>query len=180
MTITRNMALFALAIVTACAIALAGCGSTSASSGANESESANDTASAAPTQQADERALPYVGTWKGNEITLGAQTNASSKETDLDVPVSIELDSDMTGTLTVGTSEQEFEWEVREWDNLELERVVVTLHETFEIENLVCDPEHLMLEFEDSQDCLHLFADWKSTAEPGVRIKIDTMVEKAA
>ena len=53
---------------------------------------------------------------------LQSKTNASDKETDLDVPVALELNDNMTGTLTVGENTQNVEWEVRYWESLKIER----------------------------------------------------------
>lgn len=194
MGITKKAALLALAIAAACAISLVGCGganpsasasastsaSASASATASASAAASEPSSAASARQADEQAQPYVGTWKADKITLGSKTNASDKEKELDIPIVVELKDDMTGTIAVGDSKQDFEWEVREWDALKVERGVVTLHETFELGNLVCDPEHLMLEFADSKDSMHFFANWTSSAQPGVKMSIDTTVKKAS
>lgn len=207
MGITKKAALLALAIAAACAISLVGCGganpsasasatanasaaasasatatsaTASASTSASASAAASEPSSAASARQANEQAQPYVGTWKADKITLGSKTNASDKEKELDIPIVVELKDDMTGTIAVGDSKQDFEWEVREWDALKVERAVVTMHETFELGNLVCDPEHLMLEFADSKDSMHFFANWTSSAQPGVKMSIDTTVKKAS
>lgn len=190
MGITKKTALLALAMAAACAIALVGCAganpsasasaTASASTSASASTAANESSSAASARQADEQAQPYVGTWKADKITLGSKTNASDKEKELDIPIVVELKDDMTGTIAVGDNKQDFEWEVRVWDALKVERAVVTLHETFNLGNLVCDPEHLMLEFTDSKDSMHFFANWTSSAQPGVKISVDTTVNKAS
>ena len=180
MTITKKATLLVLALVTMCAIALAGCGSSGASANSATSSSSTASSSAASAQQADEQAQQYVGTWKADKLTLQAKTNASDKETELDVPITVELNDDMTGTFTVGESTQGIEWEVRYWDNLKIERAVFTLHETFEVKNLECDPENFMLELADSGNTARLFYHWTSSTEPGVKLGIDTMVEKAS
>lgn len=182
MTITRKAALLALAIATVCAIALAGCGSSGATSGASSSAgaAASASSSAASAQQADEQAMQYVGTWKADKLTLRAKSNSSDKETDLDVPVALELNDDMTGTLAVGESTQNVEWEVRHWDNLKVERAVITLHEPFELGNIVCDTESMMLELGDSGSSARFFYDWNSDKQTGVRLSVDMTVEKAS
>ncbi len=183
MAVSKKATLLMLALVTMCAIALAGCGSSSESSNSAASSSAAASASAsnsaAAAQQTDEQAQPYVGTWKADKLTLQAKTNASDKETELDVPITVELNDDMAGTFTVGESTQDIEWEVRYWDSLKIERAVFTLHETFDVKNLECDPENFMLELADSGNTARLFYNWTSSTEPGVKLSIDTMVEKA-
>lgn len=123
--------------------------------------------------------MPYVGTWKTDKLTLEAKTNASDNETDLDVPVVLELNDDMTGTLTVGESTQDIEWEVRYWDGLKIERAVLTLHETFQLKNLECDPENMMLEFGDTEGTARLFYHWPSQSA-GVKLGVDMTVEKVS
>ena len=178
MTMTRKAAALVLTMAVVCAIALVGCGNSDASAGASSGTS--ESGSAVSEQQADEQAQPYVGTWKADKITLQLKSNSGSKDVDVDVPVVVELNDDMTGKFAVGTNVQEFEWEVREWDALKEERAVPTLHETFELKGLVCDPDHLMLEFTDSEDSLHLFYHWTSSTEHGVKLGIDTTVEKVS
>ena len=190
MTVTKKVTLLVLAFAVICAIALAGCGSagTSASSSTASSASASASAStstgassnSASVQQADEQAMPYVGTWKTDKLTLEAKTNSSDKETDLDVPVTLQLNDDMTGTLAVGESTQNIEWEVRYWENLKIERAVITLHESFQLKNLKCDPENMMLEFADSENSARLFYQWTSSEQPGVKLGVDMTVEKAS
>ena len=190
MSITKKDALLVLVFAAVCAIALAGCGnagtsssaasSASSTASASANESASASSNAAATQQADEQAMAYVGTWKTDKLTLEAKTNASDKETDLDVPVALELNEDRTGTLTVGENTQKFEWEVRYWENLKLERAVITLHETFQLKNLKCDPGNMMLEFADSENSTRLFYNWTSSEQSGVKLGIDMMVERVA
>ena len=194
MNITKKDALLVLVFAVVCAIALAGCGSAGTSSSASSTASASASAavsasanastdasnSAAATQQADEQAMAYVGTWKTDKLTLEAKTNASDEETDLDVPVALELNDDMTGTLTVGESTQNFEWEVRYWENLKIERAVITLHETFQLKNLKCDPGNMMLELADSENSARLFYNWTSSEQSGVKLGIDMMVERVS
>ena len=190
MAITRKTTLLALVIMVVCAVALAGCGGSggSASAGASGSAAASSAASAsaaasssaASAQQADEQAQPYVGTWKADSLTLEAKTNSSDKETNLDIPVSLELANDMTGTLTVGDSTQAIEWEIRYWESLKVERAVITLHEPFTLGDIVCDAENLMLEFGDSKTNAHLFYHWTSSVQSGVKLGVDTTVEKAS
>lgn len=158
------------------AIAVTGCGDTSAS----ESAGAGDSSGAASARQADEQAEPYVGTWKAEKLTLVTKTTKGDKETDLDIPVSVELDGDMTGKVTIGDSSQDVEWEVRTWESLKIERAVITLHEPFEIKGIICDPDNLLLEFSDSDASAQLFNHWTSKAQSGVKLGVETMVEKLA
>ena len=95
--------LLVLVFAAVCAIALAGCGNAgtsssagaSAVSGANTAASASANASAsasssaAAIRQADDQAMAYVGTWKTNKLTLQSKTNASDKEINFDVPVTL-------------------------------------------------------------------------------------------
>ncbi|MDO4533175.1 MAG: hypothetical protein Q4C36_05585 [Coriobacteriia bacterium] len=166
--------ILSLVFAVAFAIAVAGCGNTTADS------SASVPAGSASTQQVDEQAQPYVGMWKADGLTLMLKTNAADKEMDFDVPVAVELGSDMTGTVTIGDSSQGIEWEVRTWENLKLERAVITLHESFKLEGIVCDTENLLLEFTDAENSAHLFNHWTSRAQSGVKLGVDTMVEKAS
>lgn len=180
MTIAKKTTLLVLALVTMCAIALAGCGSsgTSANSAASSSSAANS--SAASAQQADEQALPYVGTWKADKVALRVKTNASDNEADVDVPVVVELHDDMAGKVTFGDSTQDVEWEVSYWDALKIERAVITLHETFPLGKIECDTEDLMLELEDSGSSAHCFSNWNSAVQPGAKISIDMTVERVS
>ena len=122
--------------------------------------------------------MPYVGTWRTDRLTLRVKSNSSDKETDVDVTVVLELNDDMTGTLTVGESTQDIEWEVRYWNNLKIERAVVTLHEPFKLGGIVCDSESMMLEFGDSESSARFFFDWKSSAQSGARLSVNMTVEK--
>ena len=186
--------LLVLVFAAVCAIALAGCGnagtsssaSASAVSGANTAASASANASAsasssaAAIQQADDQAMAYVGTWKTDKLTLQSKTNDSDKETDLDVPVALELNDNMTGTLTVGENTQNVEWEVRYWESLKIERAVISLHEPFELSGIVCDTENLMLEFANTENSARLFNHWTSSAQSGVKLGVDMTVEKVS
>ena len=156
------------------ALAVSGCGGTTADSSTSASTGV------ASSQQADEQAQPYVGTWKANGLTLVVKTNAEDKETAIDTPVAVELDGDMRGKVTIGDSSQDVEWEVRTWENLKIERAVITLHEPFEVKGFVCDTENLMLEFSDEESIAHLFYHWTSSAQSGVKLGVDTMVEKVS
>ena len=95
MSITKKATLLVLAFAVVCAVALAGCGSASTISSASarstgsESVSASTSSSTTATQQADEQAMAYVGTWKTNKLTLQSKTNASDKEINFDVPVTL-------------------------------------------------------------------------------------------
>ena len=176
-----------LAIVAlVCVIALAGCGSTNASSGGTAgtgedvSESANTPGIGESDRQADERAQPYVGTWKADVLTLVLKGGGDSTDVEVDVPVVVVLDGDMTGKLTIGKNKQDVEWEVTTWENLNLERAVITLHEPFELNGLECDPDCVMLELTDSEGSSHLFYEWTSTMESDVDLGIDTMLERAS
>lgn len=179
MTITKKATLLVLALVTMSAIALAGCGGSGTSANSATSSSSAASSSAASAQQADEQAQPYVGTWEADKLTLQVKTNSGDKETELDVPVLLELDDDMTGTLTAGDSTQDIEWEVRYWESLKIERAVVWLHEPFELGNIVCDTENMMLEFGDSETSARLFYHWTSQSAGG-KIGIDMTVEKVS
>jgi len=194
MNITKKDALLVLVFAAVCAIALAGCGnagtsssaSASAVSGANTAasasanESASASSSAAATQQADEQAMAYVGTWKTDKLTIQSKTNASDKEIGLDVPVTLELNDSMKGTLTVGESTQDIEWEVRYWESLKIERAVISLHEPFELSGIICDTENLMLEFADTENSARLFNHWTSSAQSGMKLGVDMTVEKVS
>lgn len=198
MTNTKKITLLALVLAVVCAIALAGCGSTSSSTGTGSSASSSATSSAstaasasanasasasssaAAIRQADDQAMAYVGTWKTDKLTLQSKTNDSDKETDLDVPVALELNDNMTGTLTVGENTQNVEWEVRYWESLKIERAVISLHEPFELSGIVCDTENLMLEFADTENSARLFNHWTSSAQSGVKLGVDMTVEKVS
>ena len=136
--------------------------------------------SAAAIRQADDQAMAYVGTWKTDKLTLQSKTNDSDKETDLDVPVALELNDNMTGTLTVGENTQNVEWEVRYWESLKIERAVISLHEPFELSGIVCDTENLMLEFANTENSARLFNHWTSSAQSGVKLGVDMTVEKVS
>ena len=124
--------------------------------------------------------MPYVGTWKAYKLTLRAKSNSSDKETDLDVPTTLILNDDMTGTLAIGESTQDVEWEIRYWEGLKIERAVIWLHEPFKLGNIMCDTESMMLEFGDTESTARFFYDWKSAEQPGVKLSIDMKVEKAS
>ena len=180
MVVAKKATLLVLALVTMCAIALAGCGSSGASANSAASASSAASSSAASAQQADEQAQPYVGTWKTDKLTLQVKTNSGDKETELDVPVSLELDDDMMGALTVGNSTQDVEWEVRYWDALKIERTVIWLHEPFELGSIVCDTENMMLEFGDSETSARFFYHWTSSVQSGAKLGVDMTVEKVS
>ena len=176
-----------LAIVAfACAIALAGCGSTNAGSGgaagAGEgvSEFASEPGGNESAQQADEKARPYVGTWKADALTLALKGGGDGTDVEVNVPVVVVLDEDMTGKFTIGKNKQDVEWEVTTQGNIDLERAVITLHEPFELKGLECDPDCVMLELADSEGSSHLFYEWTSTMESDVDLGIDTMLERAS
>ena len=164
--------------VTATAVTVPPAAGASAAADANASASASS--SAAAIRQADDQAMAYVGTWKTDKLTLQSKTNDSDKETDLDVPVALELNDNMTGTLTVGENTQNVEWEVRYWESLKIERAVISLHEPFELSGIVCDTENLMLEFANTENSARLFNHWTSSAQSGVKLGVDMTVEKVS
>ena len=123
----------------------------------------------------DENAKPFVGIWQGDTVTMTAGRDKTSR--DFSTDVSVTLDADMTGKLTVNDSTQKITWEVFSSNTAE-DRALITLKKSFPLAGLELDPEQMFLGVEYyGEEEIYLYWSWNSAAVSG-RISLESLMKK--
>ena len=124
----------------------------------------------------DENAEPFIGTWQADTVTLTVAPDETPH--DISAVVSVTLDADMTGELTINDSTQKITWEVYSSETAE-DRALITLKDSFDLAGLELDPEQLFLGAKSyGEEETHLYWDWSSTTEHGVKISWESLMKK--